>query len=521
MFAKRVSLVAALLFPFFYSFGAANPPRTPAEQPPSTSPKDLLIQSYILGMQFSPEERAYQLVLLTEVAVKLDPTLGDLWAEEAFQSTLGLRRTHNRLAMQMNAITALSQIAPDKAWELFNTLDLPVLDESGILDEDLRAHAARVLFPTLWRLRGRAVLDELRVAAEHLGNTGQYPYEAFVPIVHDLSSADPSVANSLVGEATTYYPRAANVRHNDYEFKEFLVAVWKDSPRSVTVPALQVFARHLKEEIERPNPSSKVTYRAQAFAGGSASQFQSEAAHFLYELLPLLRTVDRDQARTVEELISAKAPSDGDNAANGRVESATIVGDATPAQQAELVQKGMEKSRLDTIQSEASTNPTEALRLASTLTNPVFRAEAFFDVAAAFGQNSPGKAKELISNAEDLEAGIKDGPGRLHALTAHAKASARLDRAGDFRETATKAFSLGEELFQEDADANPLKPALFANGYEALDQLTEIGVPYQPEFVLTRINGIQNSELKALLLIRAAQATLDASQKSSRETSHN
>jgi hypothetical protein len=329
----------------------------------------------------------------------------------------------------------------------------------------------------------------------------------------------PSVANSLVGEATTYYARAANVRHNDYEFKEFLVAVWKDSPRSVTVPALQVFIRHLKEEIERPKPS--VTYRAQAFAGRSVSQFQSEAAHFLYELLPLLRTVDRDQARTVEELISAKAPSDEDSAANGRVESATIVGEATPAQQTELVQKGMEQSRLDTIQSEASTNPTEALRLASTLSNPVFRAEAFFDVAAAFGQNSPEKAKELISNAEDLEAGIKDGPGRLHALIAHAKASARLNRAGDFRETATKAFSLGEELFQEDADANPLKPALFANGYEALDQLTEIGVPYQPEFVLTHINGIQNSELKALLLIRAAQATWDASQKSTRETSHN
>ena len=476
------------------------------------SPKDLLIQSYVSGMQLTPEERAYQLVLLTEVALKLDSTLAQLWAEETFQSTLTLPRTHNRLAMQMNAIAALSQIAPERAFDLFSKMDSPVPDEKGLLDEDVRAHTARVLFPRLWQLKGRAVLDQLRFAAEQLGGTGQYPYEAFAPIVRDLSASDPAVAGSLVGEAATYYPRAASVRHNDYEFKQFLVTVWNEAPRSATVPALETLIGHLTEEIERPEKNQDAIYRAQAFAGQNVAQFQNEAAQFIYELVPLLRSVDPTKAKKAEELISAKVPSDQGTPGGSkqRFESVKIVGQPTDSQRTELVQQGMERSRLQAIESEASTDPNDALRLASTITNPVFRAEALFDIATALGETSPGRAKELISNAERIEGGIKEGSGRLRALTARAKALATLHRTSDFRDVFSEAFSLGEELFQEDVDANPPKPALFATGYDELDRLTDLGIRFQPELALARINGIQNSELKAMLLIPAADAMREA-----------
>ena len=97
----------------------------------------------------------------------------------------------------------------------------------------------------------------------------------------------------------------------------------------------------------------------------------------------------------------------------------------------------------------ASDHPEQALALSQTITDPVSRAAAMAAVAAA----RPPQAREIQTTIAKIVPTMHEGEERLHVLSSLAEASWAAGDIAGFRDALANAFSLGEELFQEDMAA--------------------------------------------------------------------
>jgi hypothetical protein len=68
---------------------------------------------------------------------------------------------------------------------------------------------------------------------------------------------------------------------------------------------------------------------------------------------------------------------------------------------------------------------------------------------------------------------------------------------------------LGEELFSEDMEIHPGKPTYDVRGFRELSELTYVGVKYAREFTLPRVRRVSRDDLRAHLLVIAAQALFE------------
>jgi hypothetical protein len=87
-------------------------------------------------------------------AGKVEPSLTRLWSEELFMLSFDLPMNHNRIATQKNALSSLSLVDPERAMELFTTMDDPVPVEVGVIIEDVRSHGAETVFAQYWAQKG-------------------------------------------------------------------------------------------------------------------------------------------------------------------------------------------------------------------------------------------------------------------------------------------------------------------------------------------------------------------------------
>lgn len=469
--------------------------------PPTLSPKRLLIQGYILGTRFVPEERAFLYVRLGEAATEIQPELATLLAEEVFDLTLQLPRTHNRLAMQKNAVLSLAKVDPDRAFELFERIDLPYPGSDGYVTEDVRADGARKLFAELWRRRGPGALEKLRAQAQHLGNTGQYPYLAMAPIISDVARSSPLLAQSLFTEAVESYGRGDRVRLSDQEFASFVRQMWEVVPRPSSVEALRILVERLLRRTKTP---TNETVLMRAYTEKGVSQFHSSEDFLLFELLPLIRQTDPEWARRIVEGRPALAEAPPMASSSGRMEGVVIRGRASPAELSAMTNRGMERSRLHDIEETAQNDPETTLGLSMSLTSPDIRSVALSRVALALSSSADARAREVADQAKNLIDGIQDKGGKVRALVALAETAANIGDSKTFRESVKKAFDLGTEIFQQDLDVHPGKAAIFATGFDDLARLTAVAVRFDRDTTLQYLASLRNEQLRAHLLVDAA-----------------
>ncbi len=468
----------------------------------------LLTRSYLVGKRLLPEERAFQLTRLAQTASTIQPVLTRLWAEELFQSAMELPMTWNRVAAEKNAVTALAAVDPVRAFELFGTMDDPVPMLSGGLPEDVRAFGARIVLPQFWKREGSGSLDDIRRAAQHVGDTGQYPYMGMAPIIRDLLKLGDIRADSLLSEALAYYTQPSRFRASDKEFVQLLGAVWDVAPLSWRREALSTAVAHLTGEAKPPEAE---TFRARLLTEKGVAEFKSASQRLLFELLPKVREIDPDWARRLVE----SHPEIGQaSAAAGGVkfsEEVTVhnVSGASPARVDEVQGTGLQRSRLANIRGIAQTDPEQALRLSSSLSDSLFRLEALSSVATALAGKDPERARGLIAQAKEAINKIQDTSGRVTAWVALAEAAAAAHDSKTFEEAIKRGFDLGEEVFEEDLSTHPGKPSYELAAMDDLGRLTQVGVHADRERMLGRVTDVRNPLLQAHLLIDAAEALND------------
>jgi len=478
-------------------------PANPAKFDSIDSPQNLLIGSYFASQQLLPEERAMVLMQLAMSAGDIEPAYNRLWSRELFNSAFQLPRNWNRVAFEKNALEALSESDPILALQLFAQMDDPIPTDSGSFPEDVRAFAAQRVFLAYWKRKRLAGLDEISAQAQHLGDSGQYPYVAMIPIVLDLAKSSENRSEAVFNEAVTYFSRGSRFDSADPDFVQFLNGVWATLPVSLKHQGLQVAVHQLTRQ---QSTDADAGYRGKSRTKSEEVQFTDRNKQLLFDLLPRIRDVDEQWAKRLVDEDSSLAGA-MESGGVRRSDSATLQGlsSASPAQLATAEGRLAQRRILSQVEQQAGKDPDDALLTSRSITDPELQAVALADIAAGFAKNDPGKASKFLSQANSIAVELKDNPAKVMALFAIAKANHELNDQKAMQTAWNRAFDLGQELFQEDIEAHPVRPAYQAACFDNLRNLAKFGGKFDPPMILQSLRKVRNQLLQAYLPISAAE----------------
>lgn len=472
-----------------------------------TDPESTLAESYQLSSELVPFEQAILLNSLCRVAGEHNLRHASAWSEENFRLASRLPLSWNKLAIQKNALVALSYSNPGRAIVLLRSMELPVPLGGARFPEDVRSDGARTIFRNYWVARGTKGLPTIRRTAAYLGETGQYPYLAiegiFKEVVSKSRSAStqlPENASSLLLDAYSSYRRGSKFESEDRDFVHLIQATHATLPPALLREGLQMGV----DRLLRPDAGGEsLPYVSRITTDQGSATFRKRQDALLFGLLPLVREVDPEWAARIVQKNQVLAQA-GSN--TGKVTTQGSVTGLQPEQQ----RYAHEQILVESVGDLAREDPEGALRLTKTISDPTLQTLALANIASALGQSAPNRTNEVEETIRQIVPGIKDANDRLSALSALARsAAAARDEAG-FRDALNRSFVLGEELFDEDMDAHPGMPTYQTSSYDALIEVTKSGVSILPTTTLARVRQVENVALKAYLLAGYAEAAYAA-----------
>jgi len=503
--ALRSFLAAFLVLGMVPLVAQRKSPPVPASG--ATTPESLLLESYQVGRNLIPAERAILLNLQVRVAAQHHLQSTHVWAQENFRLAQQLPMDWDRLAIEKNSLTALSYVNSRRAMELLRLMDLPVADDDGSFPEDIRSDSAEIIFGNYWRDTKHRGLPKIRTVAAFLGQTGQYPYLAIAPIITDISAGSsrpseqlPENARSLLLDAYSSYSRGSKFGIEDAEFVEFLRKVHPILPTPLFRQGLEAAVERL---LNGDATNRTIAYVANIYTDKGVATFHRKQQQILFDILPLVREVDPNWANQIVQQDPALGQGGGNS---GKVVSSEGVFSADGSEQQS---DGLEQSRAQAAGDLAQTNPGEALRLAQTITNPALRTVALANIANIVGKTTPGQAVDIEKAIGDTMPLIKDSEDRLQASAALARTAAAAGDTATFLAKVDKCFTLGEELFDEDLIAHPGRPTYDAPAYYVLRDLVQSGASIDPVTITSKVHQLRSFPLEAFLLEELAKELFD------------
>jgi len=203
-------------------------------------------------------------------------------------------------------------------------------------------------------------------------------------------------------------------------------------------------------------------------------------------------------------------------ASPGLDEPLSVSGGITPpgqeqsATDAEL-QSAIDRSRLMQAQRLAQTDPKAAAQLAQQITDPGLRSTALVSSAPAFAEVDATQAEAWVSGARKQLDTMPADIYKLQLMIALSKFSIAKGNRDDARQEISRAYDLGEELFQEDMESNPGKLSDTGQGYDELVDLTAAASrePWLAAETLDHVRHIRNDVLRAHLLVEEAKGMIE------------
>lgn len=461
----------------------------------------LLLSGYQQSKQFVPEERIIYLAMASRVASHVDPQIARSWSEELFKVAQQAPISWNRVAAEKNAAINLASFDPARAMQMLQQMDVELPTNGGVPPEDLHADAARAIYPAVWAKMGPSSLGQIRASADRIGDHGEYPYAAVAPLIKELAGKDSGASRSLFLEAVSYYKRGSNVASANYDFVNFMLNLDGAVPGPLLSEGIAAATQQLK-----PSKTDKSKYLSRVRTENGVAEFHDRTDELAFQLLPLARKTDPslEQALLKDHpaLVSVASQAGTVEVQEGVVVTgAALQGDVSAAQA-----RGLQRSRLAAIQTTAETDPAKALSLAMDLTDPGAQSVGLSQVASGFASSDSAKAESLLKQAKALAEKLPDDdPMKLSALGSLAKAAASMHDEALLASALGKLFTLGEEEFVEDAQANPNKTAMLLAGFTPLTQAAQAAAKFASGSTLDAIETVRDSRLKAYLLVAAAQ----------------
>ncbi len=482
---------------------AAVEPDTKPDSKPKAKPspaaeqaRDLLERSYSIGETLPPSERAKVLPRQILAATSIHPELAVKWAEDALQFAQELPAGADRAAIYANAIPALVDKDPARALEVFHSLPPEEAFTAGSSDPVFAAFntPVRRLFSRIVQEKGEEGVELIRQEAQRLAQTTYYPYSAVLAAIRELKTDDKAVRENLFADALAAYRQGNRSLASDSEFARMLVTEWSGVPRTLAREAFNAVATNLLARAEEEDQQASSTTMSPP---AGSTQVRGSADRVLLRLMPLIRIVDPELQQKIQQARPDIARAMQATGGRGiqRFASDRPGGGASPpfAQQQQLLQSFAQYNQ-------ARRNPSQALTASQALTDPLARTLTLVGAAAGMARRDRAAADSILEEAARTAERIQDPAQQLEAAAMIADAAGQLESKALLRSALERGFNAAEILEESGSEPDP-------RGRFTLQRLVRTGFQQDPQLALAFIDRVRIPQMKAGLLVDAAQAT--------------
>ena len=462
------------------------------------SPASLLRRAYALGSNLPMEDHNLLLQSLVEASARLNIEETVPWANELFAASIALPPGPRRDLWQSTAIRAVARRNPEHALGLVNQMDQSPSSSAQAVFTNRRNTAVRDTFQMLLQEQGNAAIPAMQSCAQRLGDAGQYPYSAVIPL---MMRSSPNQAVAQFKEAFDYYVRSAPSPANEIDFAALLSYISRMLPKEEVLKAANEYANRLQHYAES-DPQNDVELRISTDKGTAV--LENPGDRLIWESLPQLRQIDPELA----DRLSRDRPALNQPALTGANPQSTPYSKARPPEDSESM------ARWDTLQSLKATavqNPMQSAQLATTVSDTFTRTSALADAASKLATQDPGQARALL---EQAIANLKNMNDRQEQITtisdSISKAAERLGDPALLEQILRTGFELGRQEIASRQSASPRYRQKSAESGYGLLPLAELGARVSPTFTLEQINGLRNDAAQAFLLVEMARNVVQA-----------
>ncbi len=464
------------------------------------SPAALLEESYQRAAALPVDESLRLLLRLSTEAARVHPDACRRWSIQLFRRMFQSAPSADRVALQKNALIALSRVEPEQAFALLSLVDGPAAG-AGTGGEDVRADGAREVFRAYWKAGDAARLAKIQRVAREFSADGQYPFGAVAPMLADLLRRDPVAGNAWFAEITPLLAKAAS-EWADRQFLLLVKSVWTElTPESRRVAVDALYSR-LAGPRERSESSG---YLAEVETNRGTFQIRAHRELLLLQMTPWLRKIAPDLLKEVVKLGRAFQAAGESGFEIRRVCEVNVVArdrQGTADTERRIATISSDRRILEQFGETLGMDAAAALEVAQRIQTPAISSAALMDLAEAMPQNDRATALRVFREASRP----RTDPLLVLALQiVRASAANAAANTGEFKTALTAAFDSAEQLFAEHVRTHPGSVAEEAEVMNSAATLVRIGMAGDRAYTLERIRKASNPLLGAHLLIDAAR----------------
>lgn len=455
------------------------------EPSPSPTAASLLEQAHAACLEVDATQRAAPLARVAEIAAKHRLPVTRAWIRELFE--LGrVYPTLGRDFPEASAARAMALLDPMGALVLLEQVQEPATQPDNYLD--MRAAAAPVVFVRVYEARGVPALELLRQKSIAMGQSGEYPYQAWAQLLPKFAALQPSLAEAVFSDALAAYRTGVTNQAADQHFTQFLRATWSlVTPATARAAVEETIQQLLEKDADPQEPKEKVRF----FTATGSPTFTSVEIHAL-RLLAVVQALDPDfHARLLAEhpvlnqpalhevpLFVPEPLSEADSPANRRSELMTMAATA------------------------AASDSEEGFKVAGSISDPVPRSEAFSEIAKLLAQKNPERASAALRFSLAAAAEVTAPRGQFLAWGHIASAAHALHDHAVLLDATRRAFAAGAPLLIAPDEADVPKRVIRSG----LVQMVHDAAGVDPSRMIAEAEAIQDPALKAALLSEVANA---------------
>jgi hypothetical protein len=488
--------------------------------------------------------RAFALLQLARVYRETDKKRAIASLEDALSATRMMeddpRFRRIRARLQEQILDQLIPLAPDKIDDVLGQVDFAGREK--VLNSLLRYYEMR-------KDNDKALSTIDRIAQEY-----EIPYDSAAAVLSNLTPEQAAEKQQLFTTCLASFRDHdhAGVKIGEGDFGTLVTQFHEQLPPALIHQAIDVLLDEARKRAQKESESSQPTSISLSSSKGALA-FSSYYDYRLFQLLPVLKTIDPEQAekllkerQDVQTLLAkypsgmgsispetSQSPQAGGQQGSRRGGSGTSMmvssgapgpggrtggaqGGRGPSAGAGMPGAGqqgpnpLEMQRMAKLVEDAAQHPQDSIAGAATITDTEMRVHTYIGIARESWKNNSTAAKMALSKASDAMSELKPDQ-QLMGLRELATLYQRLDDTDGAKKTIEKGLNAAEKLFKTDTNADDPNqaPKAYWPSTGAYRSMLGLATKISPTWAMSLLKEIPDEDMKALNQIAIANSLLE------------
>jgi hypothetical protein len=273
----------------------------------------------------------------------------------------------------------------------------------------------------------------------------------------------------------------------------------------VPVPMMkQILEQVVADALEQAKKSDGTQVSAEfSNSAGDRVQLTSMASLMIFQLMPMIREVDPEWAKKLEEQSEELRKA----AAMMRTGDTSIMigarngGPNGPSGNNRDFRDEIQTMQVDEL---ASRDSSRAMEMANNINDPNMRAAAVARVSSS--SNDGDMQRKALENAKQALKTTSDAREKLFVLSGIVQLEALMKDEDGLATSLQQALGIADDMFRRSIDKSPSTGAWMRPGTELAASIVRRSARKNPAIVTDKIDSVDQSPLKALLLLAAAES---------------